>query len=269
VFALIRLCSQAVSNLMKIKNSHLKAFFPLHEEDLKQTLSKKWVSWKSLWSQPLYDIRDYFGESIGLYFCFLRMLSGQFLCCAKFLCSSEFYNKCLMIIAFLGIGFFVAQCILGITSVTGSWAFGIFVPLWGTYFLEQWKRIESYYQVLWGTTSFEDKEQQRPEFEGEFKRSPVNGRLSQYFPWHQKFWRSFVSRSVLLSLVVCVIACVVGIFILRELLEEWNSTYGSYIASVISAIQIMIFNAVFFWCCPPLLTEFLDIFPCRCVLERI
>ena len=41
-----------------------------------------------------------------------------------------------------------------------------------------------------------------------------------------------------------VIGCVVRIFFLRGLLETGNSSYGTYIASIINALQITIFNYV-------------------------
>jgi len=62
----------SISKLLKMRHTHLFAFFALHDYDKLAALEKKWFAWKSILSQPLNEVRDYFGEEIGLYFGFLR-----------------------------------------------------------------------------------------------------------------------------------------------------------------------------------------------------
>ncbi|RLN98032.1 hypothetical protein BBJ28_00011248 [Nothophytophthora sp. Chile5] len=58
-----------------LKNKCLVAAFPLHERQELEKLRSKWFSWRfAPWSQPLVDIKDYFGEKVGLYFAWLALL---------------------------------------------------------------------------------------------------------------------------------------------------------------------------------------------------
>ena len=49
------------------------AAFPLHDHDELKYLQKKWlVLFQYPWKQPIHDVRDYFGERIGMYFLYLQ-----------------------------------------------------------------------------------------------------------------------------------------------------------------------------------------------------
>lgn len=80
------------------------------------------------------NIRDYFGESVALYFGFLG-----------------FYNRSLVAPAFLGFIFFIWQLAESKVDVDGIPAYAIFISLWASLFLEFWKRREAKYRVRWGT----------------------------------------------------------------------------------------------------------------------
>jgi len=221
--------SISTSKMISNPNSHLIAFFPLHNHEKKEALFKGWADHSKLLKQPLDDIRDYYGESVAFYFGFLQS-----------------YNKWLLPFTILGILFFILQCVYGIASCPGFWVFAICVCIWAVGFLENWKRNEAYMRVRWGTTNFETKEQTRPEYEGNWIRSPVTGKLQEEFPWIEQLWRKILSQTVIMSMICIVIGLVVAIIFLRAVLvESTSSSVGTSITSAINAIQIMIFNVIY------------------------
>jgi len=80
----------------------------------------------SLWSQPLDDIRDYYGEQVGMYFAYL-----------------QFYSRWLLPIALIGALFFIWQLSEGKVAVDGMSAFGLLIAIWSCVFLETWKRRQA------------------------------------------------------------------------------------------------------------------------------
>eukprot|EP00475_Leptophrys_vorax_P019655 TRINITY_DN26951_c0_g1_i1.p1 TRINITY_DN26951_c0_g1~~TRINITY_DN26951_c0_g1_i1.p1 ORF type:complete len:822 (+),score=220.07 TRINITY_DN26951_c0_g1_i1:213-2468(+) len=222
----------AIGRLMKQEDTHLQAFFALHDKDKKNHVEQVFRGWKKPFQLDIDEIRDYFGEEVGLYFKFL-----------------EFYNKALVIIAIFGVLFFIAQAVEGIGTIYKSkvcWVMGIIGALWSAFLMERWKQEESFLKVRWGTARFEEKEQPRPEFRGMWVRSPITGKLQEFFPFMEKVRRQLISRGVIFVLICCVIAAVSGIFVLRSFLVlEVNAVLGKYIAAVVNVVQIQIFNFIY------------------------
>jgi len=50
-------------------------------------------------------------------------------------------------------------------------------------------------------SEFSQKEQPRPEFNGEWRTSPIDGRLQEYFPWQKKLVRLLLAQTVIFTLV--------------------------------------------------------------------
>lgn len=217
--------SISVTNLMS-RNHSLISFFPLHEKHVLQDIRKDWRKWKSTFKSPLQKIRDYFGEAVALYFGFLG-----------------YYNRQLVLPAILGFCFFIWQMAENRVDVKGIPAFAIFICIWTTLFLEFWKRKEAKYRVRWGMTNFSQKEQPRPEFHGEWRTSPVDGRLVEFFPWHRRVLRFILSQSVIITLITCVIASVIGIFFFRAIVKEYS--WGGIVSGIVNSVQIAILNYVY------------------------
>lgn len=149
------------------KDKAILAFFPLHDRKELMQLEHKWMNFCMLpWNQPFDDIKDYFGEKIGLYFLWL----GH-------------YTTWLIVPAILGLGSWINVAAEDNNPNADTVPyFAGFVALWATFFLEYWKRKENRYAMFWGMTGFEDREQTRPQFVGEVSKSAIDGSETLYFP---------------------------------------------------------------------------------------
>lgn len=59
-----------------LKAPALLAAFPLHDYEMLKRLQLKWLNmYGPPWTQPVHDVKDYFGERIGLYFLYLQHYS--------------------------------------------------------------------------------------------------------------------------------------------------------------------------------------------------
>jgi len=211
-------------------HSPLIAFFPLHDDKLRVAIEAKWKKWNSLWNQPLRDIREYYGEQIGIYFAFL-----------------SFYTKWLAVPALSGLIIFIWQMAKGTVDVAGTPIMAVIVVVWATTMLEAWKRREAELSAEWGMGDFLEKETARPEFEGEWTLSPATGKLEEEFPFWQKIKRMVASQTVVWMLIGVVIAAVVGIFAFKSLLQHSNpdSTANAVYVGIVNAVQIQILNVIY------------------------
>jgi len=211
------------------KGKHpLVAVFPAHEQAKKQALQEKWVRYWPLFAQPLDDVRNYFGEKVAFYFAFL-----------------ETYCRWLIVPSILGFALFFWQVGEGRVDVDVLPFFGIGMALWGTIFLEFWKRREAELRCDWGMTNYQSTEGTRPEFTGQDVRSATTGRWTRFFPARRRVFRLFTSQTVVGTLICVVLACVVSIFVLRTYLSGKNRDLGNYVTAIINAIQIQILNYVY------------------------
>jgi anoctamin-10/anoctamin-7 len=182
----------------------------------------------------LTEIRDYYGEKIAYYFLWLG-----------------FYCHWLIIPSLVGLALFIAQVSVGRVDLDVLPAYGIFVALWATLFLEFWKRKEARHRVEWGMAHYSEREQPRPEFVGESVPNPVDGRMTKVFPWVSRLYRALVSQVVIWTVIGCVIAGVFGVFVFRKaLIAIGGSTKDAALplSSALNAIEIQVFNVFYGWC---------------------
>lgn len=210
------------------ENHSLMAYFPLHQPDRLAEIDREWIQWNASLDQPIEKLRDYFGEKVAIYFAFLG-----------------FYCKSLLLPALIGFGIFIAQLAVGKIEIEALPFYGVFVAFYTTGFLEVWKRKEARLRVDWGMSNFATKEQPRPEYSGELKRNEIDGHLEKSFPPLIKFKRMLFSQTVIWTLIGVVIGSVVSIFILRKVLNDWNSAWGSILTAIINAVQIQVLNFVY------------------------
>jgi hypothetical protein len=219
-----------------IKDECILGYFPLHDNVELRALEAKWLLFFQLpWNQCTDDVKDYFGEKIGLYFLFL----GH-------------YTTWLIPAAFMG---FV--CWISVAAEDNDPNallmpyFGSLMAIWGTLMLEFWKRKEKYTAMRWGMIGFEEEEEDRPQFEGTTRRSPVTGHPYTYFAPEERFRRVARSGVTIAGLIVVVICVVTCIFMLRIVMSSTRALQlgsvqlGGIIASVLNALQIQIFNSLY------------------------
>jgi len=206
------------------------AFFPIHEgpheapkgrvSNLRAWLKRNWT-FKVASYQPLDSVREYFGEKIALYFAFLG-----------------FYTSFLWIPAAAGLlsfayGLYFAtshaseedtfEAIMGrVVDNPSTLPFAAFVCLWGTLFLDFWRRQSTFLAWKWGVLDYEKTEVTRPEWYGTKVRiSPVTNKKEYYYPWHvqrAKMAASCCCISVAVMIVVLTVLCTL-------LYTIWASNY--------------------------------------------
>ncbi|KAL4144975.1 hypothetical protein PRNP1_012649 [Phytophthora ramorum] len=229
-------CGLNLSELLKDKC--LVATFPLHDPEELSKLREKWFSWKfAPWAQPLTDIKDYYGEKVGLYFAWL----GH-------------YTTWLIAPALVGCALFANVLVEDTADSVLVPYFGLFMALWSIFYYEYWKRYNSTLALEWGMSTFEEEEVERPEFEGQPTISPIDGSEIRYFSPHARFRRIMGSLFFISMLILLVVGVVAGIFIFRYAATsgKWKEMFtvdgmqlGGAAASTVNAIQIMIMNNVY------------------------
>ncbi|XP_064201445.1 anoctamin-10 isoform X1 [Anguilla rostrata] len=211
----------------------LLQIFPLHvKEDLKR-LSLSWYQKVKLSYQPLDDIRQYFGESMALYFGFL-----------------EYFTIALVPMAFFGIPYYLFDW----ESYDKYVLFAIFNLVWSTVILEVWKRRSASLAYGWGTLSRKKAfEEPRPGFHGTLGLNPVTGREEPVFPYAKRHLRMylvsvpFVLFCLYLSLHVMMVYFEMEVWALwlhREEPTVWTSLL-LYVPSIIYAVVIEVMNRLY------------------------
>lgn len=221
-------CNISFSDLFR--NNDLLALYPMHHLVYGNILLKQMVSRETYpWTIPHDSLKEYFGEKVALYYCFL----GN-------------YTKMLIYPSIVG---FICQMVVWGTGNTSSPVlpfFAIFVCLWAIAMLEYWKREEQLTAMRWGMLNYENQEPDRPEFEGTLISSYIDGQPMMFFPKHDARKRNRYSVAIVCSMVLMVIGVVTSIYVIRFALQSSSvAPYSSLVASVLNTIQITIFNIIY------------------------
>jgi hypothetical protein len=295
---------QTLSTSTLMKHGLLIDVLPLHDANLGEVLSnevltKRWVyPWKDsrrkigaptvsssymskgksvplllyLFSQPLNDVRDYFGEKVAFYFAFIG-----------------FFTFHLVLPAILGLGVQIYLIITGYTwcedEIDWFWvAAAAALVMWCTVVAEMWKGESAIAATTWGTDdSGSVREPIRSEFvaqtiggpgaeewticgmrspfgfmEGlyyevssamgyqspktteDYRRNVVTNRFEPYYPgWLRSFWVS-VSLFIVLVCIGAIVAGVQAFMMLENYLQTsvGLGIWAEYIVSIIIALII-------------------------------
>jgi hypothetical protein len=232
----IRLVNQIIDrhlNLPSLVNQKLlQDFFALHDQAELKTLQNEWALNWTMVSQPLGQIRNYFGEKIALYFAWL-----------------EFYTYALVFPAVYGLIMFTLTYISGNVGYAMV-IFGGLVSVWSTLFCEMWKRKNQFYNTWWGMTTFKQQELARPEFTGVVRTSPLNDEKESYHSNLSRLYTKMVSSFLVVGMMILiVIGAVGGIFYYKALVTDPNGNMydknGALYAGVMNAVQIQVLNIVY------------------------
>ncbi|XP_060078280.1 anoctamin-4-like [Ylistrum balloti] len=179
-----------------------KEFFSEEEEaeldsDPRKALDDTWTKYYKF--QPLWKIRNYFGEKIALYFAWSGLLITS-----------------LWIPTLFGFAIFLYGLITRrfITEVTD-----LMVCLWGTVFLESWKRKSATLAYEWDVDNYDSNEPDRPQFFGtKVKKDPVTSEENWFYPVKRQIVKYIFSASTLLFMVSLVLASLVGVIVYRVII---------------------------------------------------
>ncbi|XP_014371714.2 anoctamin-4 isoform X2 [Papilio machaon] len=235
------------------------ACFPLHEGryDLnspdgsttdRRLLYLEWArpcKWYK--KQPLWLVRRYFGDKIGLYFCWLGFYTKMLyapaivgtLCFLYGLASMESDDNipskeicdakgpgnitlCPLCDKACQYQRLSDSCLFAKLSYLfdnpATVFFAIFMSFWATTFLELWKRKQSVLRWEWDLGGVDHDEEPRPEFETSvktFRTNPVTREKEPYLPGWQKTMRYVATSSAVLFMITIVMGAVLGTIIYR------------------------------------------------------
>ncbi len=165
--------------------------FPLHDDETLHKLHARWKS-QSVFSPPVEDIREYFGENVALYVSF-----------------SSFYTAFLIPMAALGLVQFALDRFLGISFLMSDVAFACLNLVAVTVFLEMWKRRSAEHEHRWGSGGKLRKKRPRPEFRGEIGVNRITGKEEVQYPVAKTMRKVFF-----VSLPVTLLCLLVAFFLM-------------------------------------------------------
>eukprot|EP00042_Codosiga_hollandica_P018753 m.55709 g.55709 ORF g.55709 m.55709 type:complete len:749 (+) comp48907_c0_seq1:180-2426(+) len=180
------------------------------QSDALSQLKKTWGSMIKF--QPLWRIRDYFGERIALYYAWLGLMNFSMLPLLLWG----------FIVFIYGVStskedsdvFDVRMSATFDTDLTPAYA--IIACIWSTMFLEAWKRKQVSLASQWDVCDFEEEERNRPQFLGtELRKDPVRGTMQKHFPFTKRVKRYFFSYSSLVLMICLVVISVVSVITFR------------------------------------------------------
>lgn len=189
--------------------------------DPRKVLHEQWTAFFKF--QPLTKIRNYFGEKIAFYFAWSGLLittlwAPMILGLAIFIygivkSARESYSS----------GAANETAVTNILTVVklacdndATPYYALIICVWGTIFLELWKRKTATLAYEWDVDQFEATEPDRPEFYGTKHRiDPVTEENDWYYPMKKQLIKYAFSALTLAFMVCLVLASVVSVIIYR------------------------------------------------------
>ncbi|XP_046843595.1 anoctamin-10-like [Xenia sp. Carnegie-2017] len=208
---------------------------PLHERSELSKLKKKWYT-SFQWKQPLDEIKSYFGSTIAIYFAFL-----------------EYYTFALIPLVVLVFIF----SFITLDEIWSNIIFALINVLWGTLFLEFWKRNCATLTHSWGTLKLslaeETEEDPRPLFTGETRKNPITGKKEIHYPPNHRYLKICCVSVPVVMFCIYIALTVMSTYIriqenLNETYEKKNgvtATFMTTMPSVVYTVVILVLNNLF------------------------
>ncbi|XP_030650154.1 anoctamin-9 [Chanos chanos] len=201
-----------------------EAIFCLHERKTQKILEHKWARWTALFrTQPINDIRKYFGEKVALYYLWLGwytylLIPAAIIGIVVFLYGLAFFNTSPLIKEVCTSDIIMCprcdkRCQAMRLSDTcfyakmsqlfdneGTVAFAMFMAIWATLFLELWKRHRALHVSEWNVFDWcEDEEELILELVNDPQCTT------------KEFRHSYLRSTLVLVLVTCVLVVIIGL----------------------------------------------------------
>ncbi|XP_063218601.1 anoctamin-4 [Bacillus rossius redtenbacheri] len=274
-----------------LNNQTYLAAYPLHEgrydKDTegfildRRLLYLEWARASKFYKkQPLWLVRKYFGDKIGLYFAWLGFYTAMLipssivgLLCflyglaslhssdnipSKEICNSSGPGNitmcplCDSVCDYIKLGdscTFAQMTYLFDNPATVF--FAIFMSFWATTFLELWKRRQAVIVWEWDLQHVEEEEEPRPEFEETvktYRTNPVTLEKEPYLPTWSKAWRFFATSSAVFFMVTVVLGAVLGTIIYRISVVSVIYGTGDYFlqnhAKIFTSVTAAVMNLI-------------------------
>eukprot|EP00833_Pecoramyces_ruminatium_P001779 jgi/Orpsp1_1/1175811/evm.model.c7180000055300.1 len=165
---------------------YLESFFTLHNKELNNKWIKHWSKKWILSTEDMTDIRNHFGTRVSYYFAFLQK-----------------YFMSLFLPALIGLFAFFFDKRFSIV-------YGIFIVLYGIFFIILWNRHAEQLAILWNVNNCSGTEKIRPEFRPE--RMQKDKATGEYVPYYPN-WKRWIKR-VLLTYPFIILCTIFTVFVL-------------------------------------------------------
>ncbi|NWR89978.1 ANO2 protein, partial [Furnarius figulus] len=274
-----------------IANNVYDAAYPLHDgeyegqnDDMneRKLLYQEWARYGVFYKfQPIHLIRKYFGEKIGLYFAWLGLYT-EFLipssvvgiivflygCItiesdipSKEMCDQRnAFTMCPLCDKFCDYWNLSSACATARASHLfdnpATVFFSIFMALWATMFLEQWKRLQMRLSYFWDLTGLEEEEEHpRPEYETKLLQKKLknknittenpNGHEKEKLTWSDRMPGYAANFGLILFMIMLTFSAVFGVIVYRittaaALSFSTNETTRANVRVTVTATAVII-----------------------------
>lgn len=272
-----------------LNNNTYTAAYPLHDgpyrltlnedENIRKKLFDNWASMKN-WhkKQPLWEIKTYYGDKVGLYFAWLGFYTKMLVpaSCVGFVCfiygitsfyanaddtrpSDDICNEqgmgnttlcplCDQVCNYMKLS---ESCHYSKLSYVfdnpATVIFAVFMSFWATIFLELWQRKQIVLKWHWELSKADEDLDTRPEYEASVKTtriSPVTGIPEPYVTNWNKTMRMTASISSVLFLLSIVVIAVLAVIVYRisVTVNIHANGYSRDNAKIITSVTASIIN---------------------------